>query len=213
MFVRIISIFSVLVPGATPPHALEVWDGLVGAGRPYGLLPAGLDALDVTRIEAGFILLGVDYRSARRCLIDEQKSSPFEIGLGWAVKLERDFFIGQDALRREQRAGSSWAVVGIEIDWLALEQLYDRFELPLALPNNAYRTPIPLYRDTQQVGYVTSGAWSPTLKRNLGLATVRADAAALGTQLAVEQTVEFQRHRVPAGVVAKPFFDPERKRA
>jgi aminomethyltransferase len=193
--------------------ALQVWDGLMGAGRPYAIHAAGLDALDVTRIEAGFILLGVDYRSARRCFTDAQKSSPFELGLGWAVTLERDFFIGQEALRREEREGSKWALVGVEIDWLELEQLYDRFELPLELPNAAYRTPIPLYRDTQQVGYVSSGVWSPTLKRNIGIATVLADASALGTRLGVEQTVEFQRHRVTATVVEKPFFDPARKRS
>ena len=193
--------------------ALRVWDGLIAAGRGYGLQPAGLDALDVTRIEAGFILLGVDYRSARHCLTDAQKSSPFEIGLGWAVQLERDPFIGQAALAREKQRGSPWTLAGIEIDWLGLERLYDRFDLPLQLPGAAYRTPIPLYHETQQVGYVTSGVWSPTLKRNLGLASVRPEYAAIGRRLQVEQTVEFQRHRVAACVVQRPFFDPARKRA
>jgi len=193
--------------------ALAVWDGLMEAGRDHGLQPAGLDALDVTRIEAGFILLGVDYRGARHCLTEAQTSSPYEIGLGWAVQLEREPFIGQAALAREAARGSRWALVGVEIDWRELEQLYDRFGLPLQLPNAAYRTPIPLYHETQQVGYVTSGAWSPTLKRNLGLATVRAELAAVGRRLSVEQTVEFQRQRVAATVVARPFFDPQRKRA
>ena len=193
--------------------ALRVWDALVAAGHPHGLEPAGLDALDVTRLEAGFVLMGVDYRSARRCLSEEQKSSPYEIGLGRAVELDREPFVGQLALRREAARGPRWNVVGIEIDWRELEALYDRAGLPTELPIAAYRSSLPIYRDAVQVGYVTSGAWSPTLKRNLALATLKADAARPGTALEVEQTVEYQRHRVTCRVCATPFFDPARKRA
>lgn len=194
-------------------RALAVWDGLVGAGRPHGLEPAGLDALDVTRIEAGFILAGVDYRSARHCLNAAQTSTPHEIGLGWAVQTEREPFVGQAALRREQATGSAWALVGLDIDWLGLERLYDSFDLPLELPNAAWRTPLPVYQETRQVGYATSGVWSPILKRNLAQATVRAEAAELGCVLEIEQTVEFQRHRVRATVCERPFFDPPRKKS
>jgi aminomethyltransferase len=146
-------------------------------------------------------------------MTDSQKSSPYEIGLGWAVELERDPFIGQAALRREAARGPRWQVRGLEIDWSELEALYDRAGLPTELPLAAYRTPIPVYRGQEQVGYATSGAWSPTLKKNLALATLDAEVARPGTRLSIEQTVEYQRQRVTCTVVEMPFFDPARKRA
>ncbi|MFQ5748746.1 MAG: aminomethyltransferase family protein [Planctomycetota bacterium] len=193
--------------------ALAVWDALMEAGRPHGLLPAGLDALDVTRIEAGFILQGVDYFSARDCLIEPQKSSPFEIGLGWAVGLEREPFLGQAALREEKHKGSSRALVGLEIDWDELERLYEHAGLPPALPCGAWRSAVPVYHGSRQVGRATSGAWSPTLKKNLALASVEARFASPGSVLRIEATVEFERRTVLARVVERPFFDPQRKRA
>ena len=194
-------------------RALDVWDALVDAGAPHRLLPAGLDALDVTRVEAGFILAGVDYTSARRALIDEQRSSPFEIGLGWTVKLEREPFLSQRALIRERERKGGKRLVGLEIDWDELEALYDAKDLPPALDAHAWRSSIPLYDGGAQVGYATSGAWSPTLKKNLALATVLARYEPLGTRLEMEWTVEHERHRVGAVVVRRPFFDPPRKRA
>ena len=193
--------------------ALRVFDALMAAGHDYGLEPAGLDALDVTRIEAGFILMGTDYRSARSCWNDSQKSSPYEIGLGWAVDLERDPFVGQAALQREAARDSGWSLTGIEIDWAEVEALHDRFGLPCHLPLSAYRDSLPIYRDAVQVGYATSGVWSPTLKKNLALVTVKTEAARPGTALTIEQTVEYQRHRVTCTVTPPPFFNPARKRS
>ena len=195
-------------------HALAAYDALLEAGRKHGIVPAGLDALDMTRIEAGFILAGVDYFAANTCIIESRKSTPYELDLGWTIDLDRAPFIGQAALRREQQEGSVWAFVCLDIDWDELEALYDRHELPPALPTSAWRTAIPVYStDGQQVGQATSGTWSPTLKKNLALASVHAPYAALGTTLHIEQTVEFVRHRVTATVVPKPAFDPPRKRA
>jgi aminomethyltransferase len=193
--------------------ALPVWDALVAAGAPHGLLPAGLDALDVTRVEAGFILGGVDYTSARRALIESQKSTPSEIGLGWCVELEREPFLGQAALRREAGYGPRLAFVGLVLSWDDLHELYDSFGLPPALPSHAWRQSIPLYHGAVQVGYATSGAWSPTLKQKLALATVEAAFATEGTTLSMEWTVEHQRKTVHATVARRPFFDPPRKRA
>jgi aminomethyltransferase len=195
-------------------HALAVWDAIVDAGRAYRLAPAGLDALDVARVEAGFVMNGVDYFSANRCLIDARKSTPFETGLGWTVRLERDPFIGQQALREEKQRGSARKLVGLVIDWDELEELYDEHGLPPAVPAGAWRDPIPIYaRDGHQVGQATSGAWSPILKRNLALATIEAARAEPGTRLRIEATVEYVRRRVGATVTETPFFDPERKRA
>ncbi|MCP3915138.1 MAG: aminomethyl transferase family protein [bacterium] len=194
-------------------HALELWDALVEAGAPHGLLPAALDAMDVTRIEAGFILNGVDYTSARRAVIPRQRSSPYEIGLGWSVQLDRDPFIGQAALQKEKREGSRWAIVGLECDWDELEALYGSFDLPPGIPTHAWRESIPIYSGAVQAGYATSGAFSPTLKRQLVIATMEAAYAKTGTELRMEWTVEHQRHAVRAIVTDRPFFDPERKRS
>ncbi len=199
-----------------PDDALHVWDAIFEAGRPYRLQPMGLDALDVLRIEAGFVLQGVDYISARSCVIEPRKSSPFEIGLGWTVELEREGepFIGQKALLAERERGSEWALVGLDISWPELETLYFGYGLPPHLAPIACRDGVPVYaRDGGQVGMVTSQVWSPLLKKYLALATVKAPYGADGTQLSVEHTVEFVRHRVTGTVVPKPFFDPERKKS
>jgi aminomethyltransferase len=194
-------------------HALTVYDALTESGRPHGMLPMGLDALDVCRVEAGFILIGVDYFSARRCLIEAQKSSPYEIGLGWTVHLKRDNFIGREALAAEKRDGSDWALIGLEIDWEELERLFDAHGLPPQLPTSAWRTAVPVHAGEVQVGRATSGAWSPLLKQNLALASVQTRHSAPGTRLSIEVTVEFERKHVAATVRKPPFFDPERKRA
>ncbi len=195
-------------------HALPVWDALMEVGEAHRITPVGLDAMDVSRIEAGFILNGVDYFSAHRCVVESRKSTPYEIGLGWTVNLEREPFVGQEALRLEKARGSRWAKVGLVIDWDEHEALFAKVGLPPQVPSAAWRTAVPVY-DTggRQVGQATSGAWSPTLKQNLALATVEAAYAAPGTALRMEVTVEFQRHRVTAVVTKTPFFNPERKRA
>lgn len=194
--------------------ALRVYDAILDAGRPHRLEPVGLDAMDVTRIEAGFIMNGVDYFSANKCLLESRKSSPFEINLGWTVQADREPFIGQAALKAEKAGGSPWALVGLVCDWDEYEALFDRFGLPPQVPSGAWRTPVPVHDAMgAQVGYATSGAWSPMLKKNLALATVRAAFAPPGTRLRIEVTVEFQRHQVAAVVTPTPFFNPERRRA
>jgi aminomethyltransferase len=196
--------------------ALRLWDALIDAGRPHGIEPAGLDALDVARIEAGFILSGVDYFSAPRTILEARKSTPFEIGLGWIVDFERaafPSFIGRDALAAEKRRGSAWALAGLEVAWEALEALYESFSLPPSLPATARRDGLPVYDDEgRQVGKVTSHTWSPILKKYIALASVQASHAAPGGILQMEHTVEFERRKVPAKVLPPPFFDPPRKR-
>lgn len=193
--------------------ALTVWDALIEVGDPYGLVPAGNLALDLARVEAGLILLDVDYVSARRALIEDQKSSPFELDLGWTVKLDKGSFVGRAALAAERARSPSWAFVGLQVDWDSLEALYAAMRLPPRLPAVAWRQSVPLYRGGRQVGYATSGCWSPLLKRYLALGHVHARFAAVGTELEIEVTVEHHRRRALATVVPKPFFDPPRKRA
>jgi len=195
------------------PGAIAVWDALVAAGRPYGIEPAGLDALDVARIEAGFILLGVDYYSAPKVVLEARKSTPDELGFGWMIDLERGPFVGRDAIAAERRRGQAWSLVGLEVSWERLEALYEEYDLPPSLPPHASREGLPVYSEGErQVGKATSHTWSPLLKKYVVLATVETEFAAAGTELELEHTVEFVRRRVPAQIVATPFFDPERKR-
>lgn len=195
-------------------HALAVWDAIMAAGRDYRVLPAALDAMDVTRIEAGFIMNGVDYFSAHHCLVDSRKSTPYELGLGWTVKLDRDPFVGQAAIRAEKARGPAWAMVGLRYDWDEYEALHARVGLPPQVPGGAWRTAVPVYAASgKQIGQATSGAWSPLLKANLALASVRAPYAAVGTRLQIEVTVEYERLKVTATVEETPFFNPKRKRS
>lgn len=197
-------------------RAVRLWDVLMAAGKPHGITPAGLDALDVARIEAGFILLGIDYYSAPKVVLEARKSTPTEIGLGWTVDFDRasgPSFVGRDALLAEKKRGAAWALVGLEVSWEALEALYETFSLPPSLPGTARRDGLPVYDDEgNQVGKVTSHTWSPILKKYIALTSVLARCAAPGTVLQMEHTVEYERRKVPATVVKTPFYDPERKR-
>lgn len=194
-------------------EAIRVWDALVEAGAPYGIVPAGMLALDVARIEAGLMLIDVDYVPARKALVESQSSSPYELDLGWAVNLKKERFVGREALAAEAGVGPQWQFVGIEIDWPSLERLYAEAGLATRLPAAAWRTSVPIYAGNEQAGYATSGGWSPLLKKYIALAHVRSQWAEPGTQLDIEITVEHRRKRATARVVKKPFFDPERKRA
>jgi aminomethyltransferase len=193
--------------------ALAVWDAVSSAGKAHGLVACGLDALDMARIEAGFVLLGVDYFSSLHVTVKEKKYSPFEIGLDFALELEREPFIGQKALLAERRDGRTQrALVGLEIDWEHLESLYRTHDLPPQLPAGASRESLPVFVSGRQIGRVSSSTWSPTLKKYLALATIAKEHAAEGSVVDIEHTVLFERRAVRAKVVKRPFFDPERKR-
>jgi aminomethyltransferase len=193
--------------------ALALWDALLEAGTPHGIQPAGMLALDVARLEAGLMLIDVDYVPARKALIDSQTSSPFELDLGWTVNLKKERFVGRASLAAEAARDPLWRFVGIEIDWDSLERLYADLGLATRLPPQAWRMSVPIYSGAEQAGYATSGGWSPLLKKYIALAHLRAPWFAPGTELEMEITVEHRRQRALARVVKKPFFDPERKRA
>jgi aminomethyltransferase len=194
-------------------RALRVWDELMTAGRAFDIHPTGMLALDVARIEAGLLLIDVDFNSSKKALIDEQKYSPFEMGLGRLVHLDKNRFIGQSALVSEQKRGHAREIVGLEIDWPAVESLYENVGLPPAVSAIASRVAVPVFKDGAQVGKATSSTWSPTLKKMIALATIKREHARAGTKLKFEITVEAVRHRVQATVVKTPFFNPKRKTA
>ena len=194
-------------------RAVPLWDALIEAGTPYGITPAGIWALDLARIEAGLIMLDVDYFSAHHALIEDQKSSPYEINLGWTVSKGKGPYNGRRVLVAEQARTAAWAFVGLEVDWNSLEAIYAERGLPPRLPSVAWRTSAPVYAGSKQVGYATSGAWSPLLKKYLALAHLQTPHYAADTRLQLEVTVEHRRKQAAAVVRKLPFFDPPRKRA
>ena len=194
-------------------QAVKVWDALMDAGQAFDIHPAGMLALDVARIEAGLLLIDVDFNSSKKALVAEQKYSPFEMGLGRLVHLNKNRFIGQAALLAEQKLGNTREIVGLEIDWPEVERLYENVGLPPAVSSIASRVAVPVFKDRAHVGKATSSTWSPTLKKMIALATVNRRYTKVGTQLQFEVTVEAKRHRVRATVVKTPFYNPKRKTA
>ena len=194
-------------------RALTVWDALMEGGRPFDIKPAGMLALDVARIEAGLLLIEVDFFGCRKAMIASQMYSPFELGLDRLVSLDKGRFIGQRALREEHARGTARKIVGLEIDWNEVEKLYDAAGLAPAVAATASRTAVPVYRSGRQVGKATSTTWSPVLKRMIALGTIDTPHHLEGTELQMEMTVEAVRHRVGAKVVRTPFFNPARKTA
>jgi aminomethyltransferase len=194
--------------------ALKVFDELMNKGRAFDIHPAGMIALDIARIEAGLILIEVDYISSKKGLIAEQRYSPGEIGLGKLVDLKKESFVGREALVREaKKGGPARRLVGLEVNWSEVEALYEKIAMPPQVPSTASRVAVPVYRAGRQVGKATSTTWSPTLKRMIALASVGRESAALGSTLSMELTVEASRKTVSAKIVPLPFFNPPRKTA
>jgi aminomethyltransferase len=193
--------------------AVQVWDAITAAGQAFDLHPTGMLALDVARVEAGLLLLDVDYTSSRRALIALQKYSPYELGFGRMVHLEKPYFVGRAALEKDHRNGVPRQLVGLELDWNDIEALYEKLGLTPAAPSQTSRAHVPVYGGSRQVGKATSTTWSPVLKKLIALATVDTAHAKLGGSLEVEVTIEAVRQKASAKVVKLPFFNPPRKTA
>jgi len=198
---------------ADADRALNVWDALIEGGRAFDITPAGMLALDVARIEAGLLLIDIDFNSSKKALVEEQKYSPIEMGLGRLVDLDKNRFVGQQALIEEKKRGHRKQIVGLEIDWTEVEKLYEAVGLPPAVSPIASRVAVPVFRNGTQIGKATSTTWSPVLKKMIGLATVKREFAKASTEIEVEITVEAIRHRVRARVTKTPFYNPKQKTA
>ena len=191
--------------------ALKVWDALMDHGVAFDIHAAGMLALDVARVEAGLLLIDVDFNSSKKALVEEQKYTPYEMGLGRLVDLSKGRFVGQSALVEENKRGPAREIVGLSIDWPQVESLYESVGLPPAISAMASRVAVPIFKEGVQVGKATTSTWSPTLKKMIALATVRREFTRPGTRLQFEITVEAVRHQVGATVVKTPFFNPKRK--
>jgi aminomethyltransferase len=194
-------------------EAGRVWDALMSAGGEFDIHPAGMLALDVARIEAGLILIEVDYFSSKKSLIESQKYSPYEIGLGRLVDLKKEHFIGRAALEEENKRGAKRLLMGLDVNWPDIERQFEAAGLAPQIPSAASRVAVPVYRGGLQVGKATSTTWSPTLKKMIALATLNREHAAAGAELLIELTVEAVRQKVRATVRELPFFNPPRKMA
>jgi aminomethyltransferase len=159
------------------------------------------------------LLLDVDYTSSRKALIPSQMYSPYELGFGRLVHLQKENFVGREALLEDSINGVSRRLVGLELDWTEVEGLYENLGLTPVAPSQASRAHVPVYSGSRQVGKATSTTWSPVLKKMISLASIENALATLGTKLQVEVTVEAVRHRATAMVVKLPFFNPGRKTA
>jgi len=198
-----------------PDDAENLWDAMMEISGEFQMLPAGLGSLDLLRIEAGLISIDSDFISVTQTIFPVQQVSPFELGLGWMVNLDREFFVGRDALRHEKAHGSRSNTVGLELDVTVLEKAYAEYGMPLHLPYTAWGAAVPIYADEPQkhsIGRGTCGMWSPVLKKYIVIARVKPEYAKLGNLIWIEEMVEARSYSIPARVVEMPFYDPPQKR-
>ncbi|HET9281781.1 MAG TPA: aminomethyltransferase family protein [Candidatus Angelobacter sp.] len=203
--------YEIWIPLRDKGGAVKVWDTLMDRGRQFDIHAAGMLALDVARIEAGLLLIEVDYISSKKALIPEQKYSPYELGFSKMVHLDKENFVGKAALAQQQKTGVARQLVGLEMDWVEIEARYEKFGLTPAAPAQASRVHVPVYLGGKQIGKATSTTWSPLLKKMIALASVETAHSRPGTKLQMEITIEAVRQKVTATVTKLPFFNPERK--
>jgi aminomethyltransferase len=195
-------------------EALPVWDALIKSGEDYTLRVAGMEALDVARLEAGLIMAGVDYHSGRTARHPSLAISPYEIGMDRLVDLDKPSFIGKRALMDEVAAGGpANRLVGLELDLNVFEDAYLDLGYPIEHPLRAWRHVTPLTRKGETIGRATSGTFSPLLKRSIALGFLPAKHAEVGSTVSIEWQIEETRQQIPATVVPLPFLDLPRKRS
>ncbi|MFT4152022.1 MAG: glycine cleavage T C-terminal barrel domain-containing protein, partial [Paracoccaceae bacterium] len=182
----------------TPDSALPLWDHLFTAGAPWGIRPIGSEALDIARIEAGFIVTNTDFIPAEQAVREDRTRSPFELGLDWMIDWDKGHFTGRRALLAEKAAGSKWALVGLDID------------------GNIPAEGSLIYAGKKhEAGFITSACWSPAAKRNIALAHV--ERKYLNRDLWVEiyaaRELQYVKLMLEAQVTDRPFFAPTRRKA
>jgi glycine cleavage system T protein (aminomethyltransferase) len=198
--------------------ALPVLDAVIEAGAGRGLRPFGEDALLMTRIEAGLVLIDVEFSSSRLAYNDNERITPRELGFGWMLRgidaPDRPF-IGRAALRKELADKTSrWLTVGVSVDWHQFDRLHT--EAGLLTPKD--ETPLSyesmLYDDEgERIGYATGLMYSPMLQRHIAMARVRPDLASPGSRVNLEITIDHRYRTVAADVARLPLFNPTRKTA
>ena len=199
-------------------RALEVWDAVWAASRGHGVLPFGLQALYMTRIEAGLLLLDVDFASSRLAWTDADRATPHELGLGWMLKgvtTDDRVFIGRSAIRRELAEKSSrFRLTGLVVDWRDWNRLHDEAGFIPPMDHTPVQEEMFVYDDDgTQVGYATSFMYSPMLQRHIGLVRVPVELAAPGSKVNLEIPISHRYVHVAAHTARPPLWNPERKTA
>ena len=183
----------------SPDQALPLWDHLMQHGAPYGLRPVGGDALDLARIEAGFIITNMDFIPADQAVREDRTRSPLEMGLGWLIDWDKGPFTGRRALKAELEGKTArWTFVGLDI------------------PGNISAEGSLLYAGKKdEAGFITAAAWSPTLKRNIALAHVekKYESRDLWVEIYALRELQYVKLMLRATVTERPFFNPARRRA
>jgi aminomethyltransferase len=183
----------------TPDQALPLWDRLFEAGKLHGLRPIGSEALNIARLEAGFIITGYDFTPADTCVREDRLRSPLEMGLGWLIDWDKGHFTGKAALERQKEKGTEWTFVGLQIDG-----------------NIPAEGAILYHNQKREVGVITGACWSPVLKQNIALAqilTEYAGGANVWTEIYALRELHYAKLMMRARVVERPFFNPARRRA
>jgi aminomethyltransferase len=207
--------YEIWIPSA---DALTVWDAVWATSRGQGVIPFGMTALYMARIEAGLVLLDVDFHSSRYAWTDADRTTPTELGLGWMVRnLDADdrAFIGRDAIARELREKSSrWRLTGLIVDWKDYDRIYGSAGLIPPKDHTPIHDEYYVYDDAlNQLGYATSQLYSPMLQRHIALARVPLDRATPGSRVKLEMAVSHRYEYFDAEVARLPLFNPERRTA
>ena len=207
--------FEIWVPSG---EALTIWDAVWGVSRGQGVIPIGMSALYMARIEAGLVLLDVDFHSSRYAWTDADRTTPIELGLGWMFReLATDdrAFIGRDAISREIAGKTSrWKLSGLVVDWRDYDRIYERAGLIPPKDHTPVQDEYYIYDDElNQLGYATSQMYSPILQRHIALARVPLDRTATGSRVKLELAVNHRYEYFDAHVARSPLFNPERRTA
>ena len=178
--------------------AISVWDSLFKFNRDYKVLPAGMNALEMVRVEAGFIQPNADFMSAEQALRPNRMRNPFELGMGWLVDLNKNYFTGKKNLVNLKKKTLTKKLVGLDIqgDKPAIGSvLYDK--------------------NKKEIGIVTAGMWSPSLKSNIAFGYVDKDHMKIGSKVFAEiyhpEELEYKKIWAECSVVKKQFFNPPRR--
>lgn len=186
----------------TQDHALALWDALFEAGELHGIRAIGSVALNIARIEAGFIIANADFVPAEQALRDDRARSPLEMGLDWMIDFGKGHFNGRRALMDERdKRTSKWALVGLELEG-----------------NISAEHSLVYFDKSREAGHITAAVWSPTLKRNIALAQIerpfhREGRANLWVEIYALRELQYYKLMVKARIVPRPFYNPDRRRA
>jgi aminomethyltransferase len=203
------------------PEGFTVWDAIERAGKDCGIVPAGSAAHGIARVEAGLIMGGADYTKAGvdvasvHAAVDPGgRVSPFDLGLGRFVDLEKSEFLGKSALRAIGSSGRHRTLVGMEIDWTQIASNYVRLSVPPQIGARTRYDSMTVLTNGRHVGRLSSASWSPTISRLIGFGLLDKSFASVGTKLEVEWRGEQGEAigAVDARVVGLPFV-PHRRSA